>query len=405
MTHRFFFAALLFLALPTSFVLARSTPQGFGDTLPPSTLTDTYESASASKPLHILIVPGHEPQFGGAVYQGVYERELTVEISDQLATYLEKNPKYDVMVARTNESWSDDLDEYFNEKMRTIQKFVVAQKKKMARLVHRGEVELRSDEDQVDHATAPTDVALRLYGINKWASEHDIDLVVHVHINDAPDHGEDTPSQYSGFAVYVPDSQFGNGPASKDIGGAIADSLGVLTATSTLPGESTGVVEDQELIALGANNTLSVPSVLVEYSYITEPRFLHPEVRTSVTRDFAYRTYLGIQKYFGESTTESPISASLPAAFAADTLIASSSPAIYALQAGLHSLGYYPTYASSTPANVRLRAPNLTDCPIDGVMGACTTNAIEAFQIHNGWETTGLLGPKTRAQLMIELGS
>ncbi len=384
------------IVIPASLTFAKSSTSK--KTLPTPTaqaLQQKYADATAKDKIRILVVPGHEPDFGGAVYQGVYEREIVVETADQLADYLRQNPRFEVIVARSDTAWTDELANYFDNEWTSIQKFVSDKKKAMEKLIKRGTVTTRSDDEQVDHATAPTDSALRLYGISKWADENDIDLVVHLHVNDTTDHGPNDPSAYSGYAVYVPDSQYGNASTSKVLGIAIANHLSAMNATSTLPIEDQGVVEDQQLIALGAYDTLYVPSVLVEYAYITEPRFNHPEVRATVTKDYAYETYLGIQDFFKDPVTVKYPTATLPYTFTGSETMGSSSPGTYALQAALHTLNFYPTYASTTPANVRLAAPTLTMCPIDGVMGPCTTNAVEAFQIAKGIKTTGTLNPQT----------
>ena len=377
--------AILIPALP---VVAKTKVTGFEEGVSAADLRAAYADGT----VRILIVPGHEPGYGGAVYQGVYEREINVEIADELARLLRQNPTYDVIVARTNLAWHEDLAEYFDEEMRATKRFVTDQKKLMSKLVRRGDVEQRGDGEQVDHAAAPTDVALRLYGINRWANENDVDLVLSLHVNDAPDHDENTPSAHSGFALYVPDAHYGNAEASRAVAEPLFARLTKLNATSTLPGESAGIVEDQELIAIGAYGTLTVPSILVEYAYITESRFTHPEVRKTVTDDFAYQTYLGVQDFFGVPTPSRYPTRSLPFTFGGTPVVGSSSPAAYSLQAGLRTLGFYPT-ATST----------LTDCPVSGLMGICTVGAINAFQKSMGFEQTGALGPKTRAALQTAL--
>lgn len=391
----------LSIAIPATLTYARTSKST--DTQKTVSVTELRaqyaEADDEDKRVRVLVMPGHEPDFGGAEFQGVYEREITVEIANQLADYLDQNERFEVIVARSNTEWNDDLDDYFDEEERTIERFVKEKKRNQERLIKRGKFEERGEGEQVAHAAAPTDAALRLYGINKWANENDIDLVVHLHINDAPDHGPADVGANSGYAVYIPDTQYGNAKTSRPIGAAIAAQLSQLSATSTLNVENKGVVEDQELIALGAYDTLYVPSVLLEYAYITEPKFTQPEVRQTVTKDFAFLTYKGIQSFFNDQVVTKYPSASLPFTFIETPTVGSSSPATYALQAALHSLGFYPTFASTTPANVRLMAPTLTTCPISGLMDQCTVNGIEAFQAARGMKVTGTLDAPTRAAL------
>ncbi len=60
----------------------------------------------------------------------------------------------------------------------------------------------------------------------------------------------------------------------------------------------------------------------------------------------------------------------------------------YALQVALHRIHLYP-------------APGeyYYDCPVDGYMGTCTTNALKVFQRSKGISQTGTLGPQTRRAL------
>lgn len=299
MTRTFtsFLSFLLIFSLAAAPVHAAT--DGFSTGVSSAELRQKYENDK----IRILVVVGHEPGYGGAIYQGVYEREIVTDISKELESLLRTNPKYEVIVSRTDTAWNKTLEKYFDKQEKKIEKFVKDQKKKTKRMERKGDIEDKAEHETVAHGAAPNDVALRLYGINKWANENKIDLVVHLHVNDAPDHGPDEPSKYTGYAVYVPDTIFGNHKASKDVAHEISRTLAALSPISTLPGESLGVVPDRELIAVGAYGTLNVPSVLIEYGYITEPRFTLPEHREQVAKDTAYQTYLALQSFFGEKVT------------------------------------------------------------------------------------------------------
>ena len=58
-------------------------------------------------------------------------------------------------------------------------------------------------------------------------------------------------------------------------------------------------MESQELIAVGANNTLSVPSVLIEYSYIYEDFLQSENEKDSAMKNMVLATKTAIEKYFG----------------------------------------------------------------------------------------------------------
>ncbi len=284
-------------------------------------------------------------------------------------------------VARDNVAWHSELADYFEEEWKGIQKFVKDKKKAMERMIRKGDVE--ELDFAVGHNTAATDVALRLYGINKWASEEGYDIVIHPHLND----NVGTRFQ-SGFAVYVPDKQYGNASASRALGEAVAYELNVFNASSTLPIENYAIVEDQELIALGAYNTADFASILIEYAYIYESKITHPEVRSTVVADMAHQTYRGVQDFFNDPVMDDNTLA-LPHVWTeADLKIGTASPQVYALQVALHRLGFYPPQGQL-----------LIGCPISGVVGECTIAALKAFQASKSLEQTGSIGPRTKVAL------
>lgn len=381
------FLALFILAVCASSLHAMHAEAASKAVFPEGVSTEVLKgqyakALSSGQKVRILIVPGHEPGYGGTEFNGLYEREVAVAISNLLAQELRTDSRLEVLVARGNEGWNDDLTRYFDRNMDSIETFAAKYKKAFVKLVKRGKIEEKTEE--VAHNTAPGDVALRLYGITKWANEHHVDLMVHVHLNDEAGHKEHIPGVQSGFAIYVPDNQYGNAKASKAVAQNVFKRLSTLNATSTMPLEDVGIVEDQELIALGAFNTSKVPSILIEYGYIYESKFTNPNVLVSVTRDLAYATALGVEDFFGAEPSVQYASRALPYTFTTDSTAAS----VYALQAALRSLGYYPVKGST-----------LTECPVSGTLGSCTVNAITAFQASKGIKEEGILGTRTRSAL------
>jgi len=377
----------------------RSSKVTFEETVSVDDLKTAYaEALAGGEKVRILIMPGHEPNFGGAEFQGYYERELVVDIADKLATELRTDGNFEVFVARGNEGWNDDFTYYFDKQGRKIERFVDDHKEVMEKLEKRNK--LKENDAQAAHNEARTDVALRLYGINKWAGENDIDLVLHLHLNDETGHGPNTPGAYSGSAIYVPDNIYGNAKASKEIAEPILERLNATNATSNFGLETSGIVEDRELIAIGANNTSKVPSLLIEYGYIYEPRITGTGARTEVLTDFAFQTANGVKDFFGSAGRSQAATRVLPYQFTDDVLAtstASTTPqdarSIYALQAALRSLGFYPGTEAS-----------LSVCPVSGITNECITTAIQAFQAAKGLEQTGTLGPSTRIALNSAFG-
>ena len=427
-------AFVLMVTLIASPALAAT--DGFSKGITKAELENKYEQGK----VRILVAAGHEPGFGGAVYQGVYEREITVEIAEELERLLEQNPNYEVIVTRDDDSWNRDLQKFFDKNEKKIERFVKAQKKKMAKLIKKDKIKEADDSTGV---AAPNDVALRLYGINKWANENDIDLVVNLHVNDAPDHGPEAPSQYTGYAIYVPEHIYGNSKTSKQLAGEIEDRLEILSDTSTHPQEADGIIEHRDFIAVGAFGTLNVPSVLIEYGYITEPRFADVQYRKTLTRDLAYQTYLGIQDFFGDpvmnprtvavlptewpkpviaTTTPVVIATTTPATttvVVAPTPTATTTPSVITPQATACSAftGTLSLMDDDDPASEEVKQLQrilakdkglYPEALVTGFFGPATERAVKRFQekyqiVSSGTPDTtgyGAVGPKTAKKLL-----
>ena len=326
--------------------------------------------------VRVMIVPGHEPGYGGTEFKDLKERDLVVDLAEQLKSFLEKDSHYEAILARDKSSWNADLQNYFNSNWDGIVAFVRESKSEMIYSITNGSV--ARTFNGIEHNDAPTNVALRLYGINKWANENKIDIVVHIHFNDYPRKNRSVAGEHSGFAIYIPESQYSNSPTTRTIAEAISKKLTKYNAISDLPNEESGVVEDQELIAVGSYNTLNAPSILIEYGYIYEPQFTDLSIRDSVIKDLAFQTYLGIEDFFGEEVSKT------------DTLILpyvwtgnhSSKENILALQTALIIEGLYPPTGKTK-----------NDCPRTGIFGPCTIKSLNVFQdkykILNEKETVG----------------
>src|SRR3989344_5136666 len=237
---------------------------------------------------------------------------------------------------------------------------------------------------------------------SKWANENNIEVVFHIHFNDYPGRKWDQPGKYSGFSIYVPEYQLPNHRASSEVAKPLKNQLEKYFAKSDLSAGSFILIEDQELIAVGSNASRDGVSVLTEYGYIYEPRFTNKETREVILKELAYQTYLGIKKFFGDTnllagnyeTTLLPHIWDNPLKKG----VVSESKGILYLQMALHKEGLYP------PEN-----KTFNDCPLSGVFGNCTFEAVKNFQekyadeilAENGKteKASGFAGPKTLAKL------
>ena len=255
----------------------------------------SIENATSTK-VKVLIVPGHESSYGGAEYKNLKERDMNLELANDLADFMQTDSHYEIFQTRDDTGWSSDFLTYFKNNWDAI---VAWQKASKAETLYLSSTGVTTKATSVVvHNTAPKDVALRLYGITKWANENNVDITIHIHFNDDTEHRSNKPGKYSGFAIYVPDNQYGNSTTTRAIASAIFKRLAIENSVSNLPGESSGIVNEQDLIAIGADNTANSASMLIEYGYIYEKQFSDPKTRSLALKNFAYQTYLGLQDFF-----------------------------------------------------------------------------------------------------------
>ncbi len=260
-----------------------------------TTTAELQRSYASGRRIRVLIVPGHDNDAWGTEFRGVKEADMTVALGEELNALLSSDPHYEPILVRSRAGYAKEFADYFVSETPAVKAFVANKKKVMQDLVRQGLVER---VDNVIHNNAPTGVAWKLYGINKWASEHVIDLVIHIHFNDYPGRRYDRPGEYTGFAVYVPDTQYSNAGPSRLLASALALKLSASASPSDHPQEG-AIVPDQELIALGSYNTLDPAAVLIEYGYIYERRF-NPANLPQTLNTLAQETYEGLNSFFRE---------------------------------------------------------------------------------------------------------
>ncbi len=338
--------------------------------------------------VRILIVPGHEPNYSGAQFGVVKERDMAVELGQDLQKILENDSHYQVFITRDTQDWSPVFASYFKDDWNEIAEWTKASHDEFSRLVSIGST--TRTYSTVTHNDAPQNVALRLYGLTKWSNENNIDIVIHIHFNDNRRPNVNKSGDYSGFSMYVPAKQYGNSTTTRVIAGGIFKRLAKYNPVSDLPGETDGIIDEPELIAVGSNNTADAASILIEYSYIYEPQFQDPQVRSMAIKDFAFQTYLGLQDFFDPNKN-------VELARAYDTLILpykwntplvdnrATASDVFALQTALMFDAVYPPSGKSK-----------NDCPRTGTIGNCTRTSLNVFQDKYGISgEKGIAGQKT----------
>lgn len=245
----------------------------------------------------ILIVPGHDDESKtGTSFAGLYERDLNLQLAKGIYKLFKKDSHFSVFITRDNNGYLPQFSDYFKNESADIKSFSEKYKQIMADLMANGT--LKKQTDGIDHLTVDGDYAMRLYGINKWANENNIDIIIHVHFNDYPGRPAKQTGEYSGFSVYAPESQLVNSDISQNIARSVSLELNKIQSVSDYQPEHSSVVDDQELIAVGANSTLGAAALLIEYGYIYESQIINKKMRVLMFPEYAYKTYSGIVKFF-----------------------------------------------------------------------------------------------------------
>ncbi len=260
-------------------------------------LVQKYTNAPYNGKVKILIVPGHEPYTGGTAYGTLRERTLNLQLGTELRDYLAQNPRFEVTMSRDENGWNPSLLTYVNNNAIGILSWQQMKEEQMSQLIDAGKVTLV--DPTVEHPDATPYAGLFLYGINKWASENQYDIAIHIHFNDNARH-YGWP-RYHGFVIYAPEYQYSNSSSSLVLAKSLFDEIYKIQYISTEPGERVGIVPEQSLIAIGEYNTSDTLAVLIEYAYIYEHVMLTKYTRDRYINKAAYATAQGINNFFNQN--------------------------------------------------------------------------------------------------------
>lgn len=257
--------------------------------------SSTPSIVETNKPLRVLIEPGHEPNFGGTAFRGMKERDLTVELGTLIQNLLADDPHFQVVMTRDTKSWNPIFNDYFRKNWKGITSWQKATKKTFLDSISKGIIQ--KPISKVGHNKAPTKVATRLFGMNKWANENNMDIVLNIHFDDENSHRRNVQGRYSGFVIYQPSPQYNNSKISQKLAKNLLVRLKEVSSTSNLPGQKGGIIDEPKLIAVGENNTSNAASLVIEYGFIYEKKFTDRKLRTKSLEDLAAKTYEALEDY------------------------------------------------------------------------------------------------------------
>lgn len=245
--------------------------------------------------LKTLLIPGHNNYSPGAIYKDVKEADLTVSLSYRLADLLRDEGVYVLITRDENGEYARWFTEFMQTEKEYIENFRDESRRKFEEAKGNGVV--TDFLGGVGHNYASSDASFYLYAVNAYANMNNYDIVLHPHFNNEGGRKNNKVGKYEGFAVYVPEAQLPNAQVSRTLGEEIKKELEKKFKTSSLPQENTGIVESQDLIALGSNASRSGASILVEYAYIYEAPLRSLKTREIFLDTLSRQTFNGIMNY------------------------------------------------------------------------------------------------------------
>lgn len=272
-------------------------------------------------------------------------------LAQKLYEYLLNEEGINPVLVSNKSGYNFIFENYFKKEKNQIEKFIQDTKKDFSKKI--SEEEFAQVENNF-HNVAPDEVRYKLYGINQWVDKQKFDLVIHIHFNDYAGRKWNRAGKYDGFSIYTPGKLFKNYQLSHALAYSVFEELKKIRPVSNLEEEQEGIIEDHELIAIGANESLDAGSILIEYGYIYESIFANPTTRETSLDYFAYATYSGIKKMLQETPEEKE---KLEVAISKNKT--SKDNLVWQFQKTLE--GKYP------PSKKDLR-----DCPISGYFGECS---------------------------------
>lgn len=310
------------------------------------------QARGADRLINVLIVPGHDDEYTGTSHKSLREVDINRQLAEDVYAYLVQEEGINAVLSSDSSGYNPIFDAYFQRERSDIVSFMETVKEEFERRKASGEVAL---EEGNFHNPAPGDMALRLYGINRWVNDADFDLVIHIHFNDEAGRNKSRVGKNSGFSIYTPGREFENYELSRRLADSIFNEMKKIRPISSLKAEETGVIEDHELIALGANESLDAGSVLVEYGYIYESIFTDASLRKVSLDHMAYATYAGVMRLLGEE----PIAKEMD-----EVRVTKSKTTAANLEWQFQRAweGEYPPEGET-----------FEDCPIAGFYGSCST--------------------------------
>lgn len=245
-------------------------------------------------PRRILLVAGHTAETEGTSYRSLSEYELNYQLMNMLEERL-RATGYEVITTHEGDDYNEEFTNFFETQRQEILDFRSRQRE-----AYEEEYPLGVVTNDTDHNYASNLGTLQLYGVNYWANQNNIDVVLHIHFNDYPGRPNDEVGEHTGFSVFTSLKTNKNFIESFLLAKEIEREMLTYADRSTVRRESAGVLES-ELIAVGQANSTDMPSLLLEMGFIYENKFVNPISRAQEFQDYTQAITQALNTYFARN--------------------------------------------------------------------------------------------------------
>jgi N-acetylmuramoyl-L-alanine amidase len=143
----------------------------FTDSTTERQLKNDYNAAKNNgEKIKILVVAGHDNDYWGTEFKGLKEANLNLLLAKNIVDFFKQEKEFEMILARDENGYRPELLSYFSRNKQEIEKFIRENMQTTNAYIESGVVQKYTGG--VRHNSAPEEVALRLYGINKWANEY-----------------------------------------------------------------------------------------------------------------------------------------------------------------------------------------------------------------------------------------
>ncbi len=230
----------------------------------------SYVSSYDKKTKRILLVPGHDDEYGGCRGKAGQEENINLAIAEDIKFFLDRDSDFVAEITRSTSGYTKPLRDFLDSNRKELRERAL-------------DILREESSELVERYT-------RNFGLAEYSNRKKPDLTIHVHVNNDP-----TDSTLQGFVTFW--SQYNNSYyRSRKFAAQIRNKLASEFPMSTSPAERHGISARPYVVLGSPWLRVKPPSVLVEYGYINDTTLAIPQTQM----DAAFLTYQAVKAGFNK---------------------------------------------------------------------------------------------------------